>query len=133
MRALLIEFDLRTGRRAGNINPKDPKLPCHGWQDLEREPAIEIRLVEDDRDLSVYEGVAGVTILDGKTAINEAIIANIPTRYAVKDKELLIAHLKDKGISLDTFASKSLNDSVVAKELYTQGLAGIRERKPELV
>ncbi len=133
MRALLIEFDLKTGKRAGNINPKDPKLPCHGWQALEREPAIEIRLVEDDRDLSVYEGVAGVTILDGKKAINEAIIANIPTRYAVKDKELMLAHLKEKGISLDTLAGKSLNDSVVAKELYDKGLAGIRERKPQMV
>ena len=131
MRALLIEFDLKTGKRAGSINPKDPKLPCHGWQDLEREPAIEIRLVEDDRDLSIYTGVAGVTILDGKKAINKAIIANIPTRYAVKDKELLLAHLKEKNISLDTFAHKSLND--VAEELYKQGLAGITKREPKLI
>ena len=131
MRALLIEFDLKTGKRAGSINPKDPKLPCRGWQDLEREPAIEIRLVEDDRDLSSLEGVAGVTILEGKTAINEAILANIPTRYAVKDKELLLAHLKEKRISLNTLAGKSLND--VAKDLFSKGLAGIRERKPELV
>lgn len=34
MRALLIEFDLKTGKRAGGINPKDPKLQCYGWQDL---------------------------------------------------------------------------------------------------
>lgn len=131
MRALLIEFDQRTGKRAGNINPKDPKLQCHGWQDLEHEPAIEIRLVEDDRDLSVYEGVAGVAVLEGKTAINKAIIANIPTRYAVKDKELLLAHLKDKGISLDTLAGKTLDGA--ARGLYAQGLAGIVKRAPKLV
>lgn len=131
MRALLIEFDLRSGKRAGNISPKDHNLPCHGWQDLEREPAIEIRLVEDDRDLSVYEGVAGIVVLEGKDAINEAIQANIPSRYAIKDKELLVAHLKEKGVSLDTLAGKTLDKE--AKELFAEGLAGITERKPGLV
>lgn len=131
MRALLIEFDLKTGKRAGSINPKDPKLPCHGWQDLEREPAIEIRLVEDDRDLSSLEGVGGVTILEGKPAINKAILANIPTRYAVKDKELLLAHMKEKRISLGTLAGKTLSEA--AKELYDKGLAGIVKREPKLV
>lgn len=131
MRALLIEVDFRTGKRAGNINPKDPKLQCYGWQDLESKPGLEIRVVEDDRDLSIYKGVAGVTILDGEKAINEAITANIPIKYAVKDNELLLAHLKEKGISLDTLAGKTLDD--VAKELFAQGLAGITERKPKLV
>jgi len=131
MKALLIEVDFKTGKRAGDVNPRDPKLQCYGWQDLESELGLEIRLVEDDRDLSVYKGVAGVTILDGEKAINEAITANIPVKYAVKDKELLLAHLKEKGISLDTFAGKTLD--MAAKELYTQGLAGIVERKPEKV
>jgi len=131
MRALLIEFDLATGKRAGDINPKDPALPCYGWQNLEREPAIEIRLVEDDRDLSSLEGVAGVTILEGRDAINQAIIANIPTRYAVKDRELCLAHMREKGISLDTLAGRTLNE--VAKDLFAQGVAGIVERKPKLV
>jgi len=131
MRALLIEFDLATGKRAGDINTKDPALPCYGWQNLEREPAIEIRLVEDDRDLSSLEGVAGVTILEGRDAINQAIIANIPTRYAVKDRELCLAHMREKGISLDTLAGKTLNE--VAKDLFAQGVAGIVERKPKLV
>lgn len=131
MRALLIEFDLRTGKRAGDINPKDPRLPCYGWQDLEREPAIEIRLVEDDRETFYLNGIAGVTVLEGKDAINQAIIANIPTRYAVKDKELLLAHLKEKGISLDTLAVKTLDDA--ARELHAKGLAGIVVRKPKLV
>lgn len=141
MKALLIEFDLKTGERAGGISPHDPKLPCYGWQDLgsfddsgifrDKSPAIEIRLVMDDRDLSQYEGVPGVTILEGKEAINEAITANIPAQYAVKDTELLVAHLKERGISLDTLAGKSLAGQ--AKALFAQGLAGIVERKPELV
>ncbi len=129
MKALLIEVDFRTGKRAGGINPRDPKLQCYSWQDLDA--GREIRIVEDDRDLSQYKGVAGVTILNSKTAINEAITANIPTKYGVNDKELLLAHLKEKGISLDIFAGKTLQDA--AKELYTQGLAGIVERKPEKV
>lgn len=131
MRALLIEFDLRSGKRAGNISPKDHNLPCYGWQDLEREPAIEIRLVEDDRDLSSLEGVKGVTILEGKAVINEAIIANIPTRYAVRDKELLLAHMVKKNKSLDALAGKTLNDA--AEQLYTEGLAGIAKKEPKLV
>ena len=131
MKALLIEVDFRTGKRAGGINPKDPKLQCYGWQDLESKPGRESRIVEDDRDLSQYKGVSGVTILNGEKTINKAIVANIPVKYAVKDKELLLAHLKEKGVSLDTFAGKSLQDR--AKELHKQGLAGITERKPKLV
>jgi len=131
MKALLIEFDLSTGKRAGNINPKDPALPCYGWQNLERVPAIEIRLVEDDRDLSSLAGVAGVTILEGRDAINQAITANIPPRYAVKDRELCLAHMREKGISLDTLAGKTLDEA--AKDLFAQGIAVIVERKPKLV
>ena len=131
MKALLIEVDFKTGKRAGGINPRDPKLQCYGWQDTESELGKEIRIVEDDRDLSQYKGVKGVTILDGEIAINKAITANIPVKYAVKDEELLLAHLKEKGISLDAFAGKTLD--MAAKELHAQGLAGIVERKPEKV
>ena len=128
MRALLVEVDFKTGKRAGDVNPKDPKLQCYGWQDLESVPGLEIRVVEDDRDLSQYKGVKGVTILDGKEAINAAIDTYIPIKYAVKDKELCLAHLKEKGISLDTLVGKTMD--MAAKDLFTQGLAGVAERKP---
>ncbi|GAI87526.1 unnamed protein product [marine sediment metagenome] len=131
MKALLIEVDFSTGRRAGGIQTKNnPNLMCHGWQDLESTPGLEIRLVMDG-NTKPYENIPGITILNGKAAINEAIQANIPTKYAVKDKELLLAHLKEKRISLDTFAGKTLDR--VAKDLFAQGLAGIVERKPGLV
>ena len=131
MKALLIEVDFSTGRRAGGIKTKNnPNLMCHGWQDLESTPGLEIRLVMDG-NTEPYENIPGITILDGEKAINKAITANIPVKYAVKDKELLLAHLKEKGVSLDTLAGKSLQDG--AKELYVQGLAGIVERKPKLV
>ena len=129
MKALLIEVDFSTGRRAGGIKTKNnPNLMCHGWQDTDA--GLEIRIVEDG-DTKPYENISGITILDGEKAINKAITANIPIKYAVKDNELLIAHLKEKGISLDTLAGKSLQDA--AKELYAQGLAGIVKRKPKLV
>jgi len=74
MRALLIEFDLATGKRAGDINPKDPALPCYGWQNLEREPAIEIRLVEDELALLFIPlGLVARRMLFG-TARNLAIL-----------------------------------------------------------
>ena len=130
-RALLIEVDFSTGKRAGDISPRDPNLFCRGWQDLESKPGKEIRLVTDDRDLSGFAGVAGVTVLEGKVAINQAIEANIPAKYSVKDKELLVAHLKEKNIPLSSFAGKTLDGE--AKKLFKQGLAGIVERKPELI
>ena len=129
MKALLIEVDFSTGRRAGGIRTKNnANLMCHGWQDTDA--GLEIRLVMDG-DTKPYENIKGITILDGERAINKAIMANIPTKYGVKDPELLLAHLKEKGVSLDTFAGKGLQDR--AKELHAQGLAGITERKPKLV
>lgn len=131
MRALLIEFDLRTGKRAGGINNKDPKLLCHGWQNLDSEPALEIRLVEDDRDLSSLEGVKGVTVLEGKEAINNAIDANIPPLYSIQSEYLMCEHMKEKNMSLDSFTG--MNTREIAKEAYKQGLVGVLERKPEKV
>lgn len=131
MRALLIEFDLRTGKRAGGINNKDPKLLCHGWQNLDSEPALEIRLVEDDRDLSSLEGVKGVTILEGKKAINNAIDANIPPQYGVKSEYLMREHMKEKNIPLAVFEGMNMRD--IAKKAYQLGLIGAIERKPEKV
>jgi len=131
MRALLIEFDLRTGKRAGDINPRDPKLLCHGWQNLDSNPALEIRLVNDDRDLSRYQGIKGVTVLDGKDEINAAIKANLPTRYEVSDIGLMLEHAKQKNISLDTLAGKSKKE--IAQELFTKGIAGIIKKEPILL
>ncbi|GAJ03214.1 unnamed protein product, partial [marine sediment metagenome] len=79
MKALLIEVDFSTGRRAGGIKTKNnANLMCHGWQDLASIPGLEIRLVMDG-NTQPYENIPGITILKGKAAINEAIQANIPT------------------------------------------------------
>jgi len=80
-RALMIEWNASTGERAGGINPRDPKLQCYGWQVMDKEPALELRIVEDDRDLSIYKDVKGVTIIEGAAAINAAIKKHFPPRY----------------------------------------------------
>lgn len=130
MKALLIEVDFTTGRRAGGIHTKNnPNLMCHGWQDLESTPGLEIRLVVDE-DTQPYENIPGITILNGKAEINAAIDTHIPIKYGVADKELLLAHLKERGISLSTITG-TLQES--ARALFSQGLAGITERKPKKV
>lgn len=131
MKALLIEVDFSTGRRAGGLQIKNNKnLICHGWQDLESTPGREIRIVEDG-NTKPYENIPGITILNNEAEINAAIDAVIPIKYGVKDKELLLAHLKERNISLDTLSGKTLDEA--AKDLFIQGLAGIKERKPKKV
>lgn len=122
-KALLIEFDVSTGKRAGGISPKDPALPCHGWQDLESEPAREIRLVEDDRDLSKYEGISGVTILNGEAKINQVITDIVPERYFVQDKELFLEHIRQRNINLDDYAEQS--QQVILQNLYEKKIVCI--------
>ncbi|MCK5431323.1 MAG: hypothetical protein KAJ03_01200 [Gammaproteobacteria bacterium] len=80
-KALLIEFNMRTGKRAGGINPRDPALQCYGWQNLESKPPIEIRVIEDDRDPAQFEGIDGVTVLSTPEEANEAIAKHMPAQF----------------------------------------------------
>lgn len=101
MRALLIEWE-RNGHRAGNINNKDINLQCHGWQNMKVTPYLELRVVEDDRDLSYLEGIDGVTIILGSNAINEAIDEHFPPKYYVSDDFIYQEHFKQKGKKSET-------------------------------
>jgi len=153
MDGLLIEFDLRTGRRAGNISPKDAGLKCYGWQNLDEEDinikgytwrsdlpagsrALEIRVVEDGRDISQYEGVAGVTILRGDASINEALdryfeqyMYAAPTREA--EAVLFAEALKEKGVRVsDVDLSTPVKAQQTLKDLYeNKGIKIIRKIK----
>lgn len=130
-KALLIEFDPRTGVRTGGINPRDQHLACRGWQNLDSEPALEIRLIDDGRDLTPYQNVKGVTILEGKDAINAAIQEYIPIQYAIQSETLMLEHMKEKNLSLSLFVGKNMNE--IAKMALELGLAGVSELKPRLL
>jgi hypothetical protein len=132
MRALLIEWDPSTGTRAGNINPNDPKLQCHSWQNMDMKPAIELRLVEDDRDLTEYEVIDGVTILSGKNEINAAIDANFPAKISIEDKLMYEEHVKEqignKKIKIDNLPDNRNKRLKELKDKY--GIKGIKEIEP---
>jgi hypothetical protein len=128
MKALLIEFDLERGKRAGNISPKDAGLKCYGWQDIENRPAKEIRVIEDDRDTKQYEGIEGVTILQSDDEIEAAIEREIPKRYSIQDEMLFQMSVKEKRIKMARFAGK--NRETMAKELFEEDVLGISIRNP---
>jgi hypothetical protein len=130
MKALKIKFDLKSGKRPGNINPRDKNLQCNGWQDLENE--VEIRLIEDDRDVEQYRNVEGITILDGKEEINNEISkieANKNEEVVILDKDLVMEHLKAEG-KFNLLKGASLNDK--KEELYKEGIAGIGKKDIKL-
>lgn len=129
-RALLIEWDPSTGERAGNINPKDPKLRCNGWQNMDVSPAIELRLVEDDRDLLVYENADGITILNGRDEINEAIDINFTSKIVIEDELIYSEHIKSLRGQLD-ISKLPDNREERLKDLKSKyGIKGIKEIEP---
>jgi len=133
MKALLIEWDPSTGIRAGNINPKDPKLRCNGWQNMDVSPAIELRLVEDDRDLQQYETVNGVTVLQSSTEINAAIDANFPSKMVIDDEIIYAAHVKKiaDNLNFDSIPDDKTQRLKHLKNKYN--IRGVKEIKPQKV
>ena len=87
--ALKIKVDFETGERAGRINPKDPGLYTLA-QNLE--DGYEIRLVLDNRDISVYQGIEGVEVIEGVENIDAAIEALLPDeeQYLFARDDLLV-------------------------------------------
>lgn len=128
MKALLIEFDIERGKRAGGINPRDAGLKCYGWQDLESRPAKEIRLIEDNRDLTQYGGVEGVTLLKNDDEIEATIEKEIPKRYSIADEMLFQMSVAEKKIKMERFAGKTRGE--IAKELYEEDVLGIVVKNP---
>lgn len=129
MKGLLIEFDVTRGDRGGRpkgVKSKDPKLQCYGWQDLEATPQIEIRVIEDDRDIAQYEGreAEGIKVLYTDEEI-QAEIDKLPTRCSIDSPELFQADVKQKGISLSTLKGKNTKEQLA--ELHERGVKGIRK------
>lgn len=146
MRALLIEFDGATGRRPAGIEANDPKLQCYGWQQLDSaklqelgytpkafgNTCLEIRVIEDDRDISQYEGreAEGLKVLYNDTEIQAAIDQYMTPAYRIIDEALFKAHLEQKNIKLDNIPGTAQE---VLKNLHGQGIKGIAEiKRPRL-
>ena len=87
--ALKIKVDFESGERAGRINPRDPGLYTLA-QNLE--DGYEIRLVLDNRDISVYQGVEGVEVIEGVENIDAAIDDLLPDeeQYLFARDDLLV-------------------------------------------
>ncbi len=130
MRGLLIEFDVETGKRPQGIDPNDPKLQCYGWQNLEVRPALEIRVIEDDRDIGQYKGreAEGLTVLHDNSEIDTAIEQHIPSRFTVDDETLMKVDLEQRQIKLTDVPGEKRGE--VLKNLKARGVKGIREDKP---
>ena len=136
MKALLIEWEPHTGKRAGNINPKkDQNLRCNGWQNMDVIPAIELRLIEDNRDTSQYERIEGITVLNGRTEINNAIDTNFPAKITIEDELIYTEHVKeqisDKKIKISDLQDDMTKRLKELKDIYH--IKGIRETKPQKV
>ena len=135
MKALLIEWDPNTGKRAGNINPRDPNLLCHGWQNMNIKPAIELRLVTDG-EIERYNTTApGVTVLSGKDKINTAINANFPVKISIEDELTYSEHFKEKvrdnKIDINKLPDDRMERLKELKNVYK--IKGIVEREPQKV
>lgn len=131
MKALLIEFNLETGKRPRNISPKDPGLRCLA-QNLESSPAKEIRIIEDGRDIRQYEGILGVTILNTAKEINEAVDREMPILYSVDNEQLFrVALEKMAPEEFRKFTGRPTQE--ILCECYKMGILGVRERRPPKV
>ncbi len=130
-KALLIEFDVSTGKRPTDIKADDPGLWCYGWQKLDVVPALEIRMIQDDRDISQYEGVPGVTVLEGDVAIDAAIDALKLERYSIENETLFKMSVDQKKINLDAYEGWKSAD--VLKDLHSKKVLGLRKTSPKKV
>jgi len=135
MKGLLIQFDVSRGDRGGRpqgVRAKDPGLQCYGWQDLDSTPQIEIRVIEDDRDISQFEGreAEGVKVLYTDDEI-QAEIDKLPVRHSVDSPELFQADIAQKGLNLDTVKGNTSGEQLA--ELHRLGIKGIRKHtRPSL-
>lgn len=127
MKALLIEWNPNTGKRAGNIDPDDPKLQCYGWQNSDVVPALEVRVIEDDRDASQYDGIKGVTVLHNDDAIQAAIDEICKPRYSIDDETLFKIDIEQRGIKLANVKGKDSREQI--ENLAKRGVKGIRLAK----
>lgn len=125
---LKIQVDFQTGKRAGNIDPRDPGLVIHPhWQNVDE--GCEVRVIEDDRNVEQYRNIPGVELLKGEIAINTAIQSMHRERYAIKHEQLLIESIRQKKIDI-TGLTPDMKPEEIAKALYQKGTLGVVKSPP---
>ena len=127
MKALLIAWNETTGKRAGNINPKDPNFQCYGWQRLNGADSLEIRLVMDGK-VDNFRGVEGITVLENDEEIDNAIDQRLkPRRYLVSET-IILKSMEEKGLKVsDELLNMDMGE--IIDYAIAHSLAGVKERK----
>lgn len=132
-RALFVEVDFRTGERAGEIDPKDENLQCYNWQSLPSDDGddVELRLVEDDRDLSQYEDVDGVTVLEGKEAINQKIKEMSPDdgEWFISSEVMFNTYIQSQNVDIDQYPEE---EQAMLEQMANDGVRGIEYNEPDV-
>lgn len=130
--ALEITVNFVTGERPAGINPREDKgLIClSGWQNLDA--GVEMRLVIDDRDVSQYEGVPGITVHKGATKINSRVKELFKPLIAITDAQLFSQSIIQKGINLKDI-DPTLAPEEQLRRCREKGALGIRVMEPETV
>ena len=130
MKALRVQVDFQTGRRAGGINPKDRSLATHpSWQNPDM--GIEITLVRDGH-AERFQGMEGIEILDGREAIDAAVQAIQPEeQFSIKTEGLLVEYIRQASVDIRGLKGKSMNE--VARDLFDRGCPGVVKRERRVV
>lgn len=97
---------------------------------MDVEPALELRLVEDERDLSTYKNAKGVTVLEGAAAINAAIDEHFKLRLSVDDELIFLEHIRMKLNAKDVDALPDDANERLKVLKNKHKIKGIRESKP---
>ena len=123
--ALKIKVDFETGERAGGIDPTDPNLYCHpSWQNLE--DGYEIRLVLDNRDISIYQNIDGIEIIEGIENIDSAILELNPNEeqylFARDDALLQASVIAKHQDPNDSFSVNNIPDDSTTITVQSDGV-----------
>jgi len=121
--ALKIKVDFETGERAGGIDPRDPNLYALA-QNLE--DGWEIRLILDNRDISIYQNVEGIEVIEGVENIDKAIVELLPNEeqyFFTRDDTLLqVSILAKHQDPNDSFNVNDIPDESSTVQVQTDGV-----------
>lgn len=124
MKALRIQVDFTSGRRAGGLDPR--RLRGHpSWQSTDL--GIEVRAIPEDT-AEQYVAIEGVTVLNNRDAIVAVLDEIADHRYRITNNELMLESVRQKGIDLSDIDNRDQAD--LARILFERGALGIAAPDP---